>query len=199
VSAFTLRYNNRLGSLAQYDTALDTFILYKTNIGDARTHGLELFAEYECRFSNTFNMSIFTSTAYFHARYLGDSLRINSKENRSISGNHLESVPGWISRNGVNFTLKNISISFLYSYTGSTFSDPLNTVLPSVSGATGKVPAYGLLDVNATYRIRNIVCRIGLNNATNRQYFTKRPTFYPGPGVWPSDGRSLVCSVAIRV
>ena len=199
VSAFTLRYNNRLGSLAQYDTALDTFILYKTNIGDARTHGLELFAEYECRFSNTFNTSIFTSTAYFHARYLGDSLRINSKENRSISGNHLESVPGWISRNGVNFTLKNISISFLYSYTGSTFSDPLNTVLPSVSGATGKVPAYGLLDVNATYRIRNIVCRIGLNNATNRQYFTKRPTFYPGPGVWPSDGRSLVCSVAIRV
>ena len=144
-------------------------------------------------------MSFFTSTAYFNARYLGDSLRINNRQNASIKGNHVEGVPGWISRNGINFTFDNLSVSFLYSYTGSTFSDPFNTTLPSISGATGKVPAYGLLDAHATYRIRNIVCRIGLNNATNKHYFTKRPTFYPGPGVWPSDGRSLVCSVSIKI
>ena len=199
ISAFTLRYNNRLGSITQFDSNIDTFVLFRTNIGDSRTHGLELFAEYEYRFSEKYHMSFFTSTAYFNARYLGDSLRINNRQNASIKGNHVEGVPGWISRNGINFTFDNLSVSFLYSYTGSTFSDPFNTTPPSISGATGKVPAYGLLDAHATYRIRNIVCRIGLNNATNKHYFTKRPTFYPGPGVWPSDGRSLVCSVSIKI
>ncbi|MBL7806218.1 MAG: TonB-dependent receptor, partial [Saprospiraceae bacterium] len=42
VSAFALQYNNRLGNLAQYDADRDTFILYRTNIGDSRTYGLEM-------------------------------------------------------------------------------------------------------------------------------------------------------------
>ncbi|MBK9688420.1 MAG: hypothetical protein IPO65_11960 [Saprospiraceae bacterium] len=30
------------------------------------------------------------------------------------------------------------------------------------------------------------------------KYFTKRPTGYPGQGVWPSDGRSLTAMATIR-
>jgi len=199
VSAFSLLYNNRLGSLARYNSDLDTFVLYRTNIGDSRTNGLELFAEYKFHTSGNFHASIFTSTAYFDGKYLGDSLRASSKENRSIKGNHVESVPTWITRNGLNLRYDNLSVSLLYSYTGSTFSDPFNTVMPSANGAVGKVPAYGLFDINATYRVRNLVFRLSLNNVANKQYFTKRPTFYPGPGIWPSDGRGFVCSVAIKL
>jgi Fe(3+) dicitrate transport protein len=39
---------------------------------------------------------------------------------------------------------------------------------------------------------------VNINNVTNKQYFTKRPSFYPGPGIWSSDGRSLVVSVGFK-
>ncbi len=122
-----------------------------------------------------------------------------AKENRSIKGNKVESVPSWISRNGLNLRMKDVSLSFLYSYTGSNYSDPFNTETPSANGAVGKVPAYGLLDINASWRYRNLMLRFSLNNATNKQYFTKRPLFYPGAGVWPSDGRSVVVSVGVTI
>jgi Fe(3+) dicitrate transport protein len=199
ISGFSLTYNNRVGSLARYDADIDTFVLYRTNIGDSRTNGLEFFAEYGTALFDGFFVSLFSSTAYFDAKYLGDSLRVSSKENRSIKGKQVESVPKWISRNGLNLKYKNLSASLLYSYTGSSFSDPLNTEQPSANGAVGKVPAYSLLDLNATYRLRNLVFRLSLNNVSNKQYFTKRPTFYPGPGVWPSDGRSVVFSLAVKV
>jgi Fe(3+) dicitrate transport protein len=89
----------------------------------------------------------------------------------------------------------------LYSYTAESFADALNTVEPLKStGAVGLVPSYGLLDLNATFRFsKNLEARISVNNVLDKQYFTKRPTFYPGPGVWPSDGRNGNVSFIIRL
>jgi len=88
----------------------------------------------------------------------------------------------------------------LYSYTAESYADPFNTKEPSANGAVGLVPAYGLLDLNATWRISTqLTLRLSANNLLDEQYFTKRPTFYPGPGIWPSDGRSFVATVAIRL
>lgn len=199
-SAFSLEYNNRPGSLTSYSDLLDTVILFRTNIGDSRTNGLEFFAEYGFRISDNLHASVFTSTAYMDAQYLGDSVRVGSSENRSIAGNRIESVPEWISRNGLNIKFKKLSISFLYSYTGASFADPLNTATPNATGAVGLVPAYSLLDLNASFRAtENLMFRISANNLTDRQYFTKRPAFYPGPGAWPSDGRSVVFTVQVRL
>ncbi|MDO8366854.1 MAG: TonB-dependent receptor [Saprospiraceae bacterium] len=199
VSAFALQYNHRLGNLAQYDADIDTFVLYRTNIGDSRTYGLEMFAEYGFYLGEDVFASIFSSTSYFNSEYLGDSIRINGKENRSIKGKKVESVPTWISRNGLNIRYKKLSASLLYSYTAESFADPLNTVEPSATGAVGLVPAYGLLDLNASYRYRHFIVRFNVNNLLNEHYFTKRPTFYPGAGVWPSDGRSVVVTVGVKI
>jgi len=199
VSGFIMQYNNRLGSLAQYEGELDTFVLYRTNIGDSRTNGLEVFLEYGFHIADHTRLSIFTSTAYFDAKYQGDSVRISARENQSIAGKRVESVPQWISRNGVNFKCKGLSVSLLYSYTAESFADPLNTVTPSANGAVGLVPAYGLLDLNMSYHASaRLMFRLNLSNLTDAQYFTKRPTFYPGPGVWPSDGRSINASVGLN-
>ncbi len=199
LGAFALQYNNRLGNLAQYDADIDTFILYRTNIGDSRTYGLELFAEYGCYLGDEVFASVFSSTSYFNAEYLGDSIRINGKENRSIKGKKVESVPEIISRNGLNIRYKKLSASLLYSYTAESFADPLNTIEPSATGAVGLVPAYGLLDFNASYRYRNFILRFNVNNLLDEHYFTKRPTFYPGAGVWPSDGRSVVVTIGVKI
>ena len=199
VGAFTMLYKNRLGSITEYSGELDTLILYRTNIGDSRTNGVELFLEYGFKISQNISFNIFTSTSYFDAKYLGDSVRYSTKENRSIKGKRVESTPRWISRTGLNLKYKTLSLSVLYSYTAKSFADPLNTVTPNASGTVGLVPEYGLLDVNTSFRFKNLVFRLGVNNITNNQYFTKRPTFYPGPGIWPSDGRSVVLTVGIKI
>jgi len=72
------------------------------------------------------------------------------------NGNFVESVPKWISRNGLNVRYKNLSVSLRYSYTAESFADPLNTVEPSATGAVGLVSAYGLLDWNA--RTASAIC-----------------------------------------
>jgi len=62
---------------------------------------------------------------------------------------------------------------------------------PKATGAVGLVPSYGFPDINASFRImRNLDFRLNVNNVTDKRYFTKRPSFYPGPGVWPSEGRN---------
>ena len=43
------------------------------------------------------------------------------------------------------------------------------------------------------------ILRVGVNNLTNQQYFTKRPVGYPGQGIWSSDGQSIVVSLGIKL
>ncbi|MGE3774946.1 MAG: TonB-dependent receptor, partial [Gammaproteobacteria bacterium] len=91
-----------------------------------------------------------------------------------------------------------LTATLLHSYTADSYADALNTIVPSANGAVGLVPGYGNLDLSAAYRINDhLRLRGSINNMTDKQYFTKRPEFYPGPGVWPSDGRSLLVSVGL--
>jgi len=61
------------------------------------------------------------------------------------------------------------------------------------------VPAYGLWDFNLAYKFFDrYIFRLGVNNLTDEQYFTRRPLFYPGPGIWSSDGRSIVVSLGAK-
>lgn len=199
VSGFYLLYKNRLGNLLLHDETANKNYIYKTNIGDSRTWGAEVFAEITPLRREDFALSFFTSTAYFNARYL-DAQVSTGTENHSVKGNRVEGVPEWITRNGFNVAWQRLSGSLLYSYVGDNFADALNTVEPSANGVRGLVPAYGLLDFNVAYRLgTRFTLRIGVNNLTDRKYFTKRPTFYPGPGIWPSDGRSAQLSVSVRL
>ena len=197
VGVFQLRYNNRLGMLSLTDDE-GSFYLYRTNIGNAVTNGVEFFAEYFVPIKEA-TLSIFTSTSWMDARYRDAEIRVGDS-NQNIDGNKVESVPELISRNGLNIKFRTASVSILYSYTAESYADALNTETPSKNGSVGIVPAYGLLDFNASWRITdNVMLRLNLNNALDKQYFTKRPQFYPGPGVWPSDGRSFVVTLGFKV
>lgn len=197
LSLFELQYNNRLGSIAIEENGKVT--IFRTNIGDSRTRGVEIFGEYTIYPTQHLRINLFSSSSFFDAQYVRGQLR-SGNENKSLIGKKLEGVPDWISRNGLNVKYKSFSGSVLYSYTGASFADPLNTEKPSASGAIGKVPAYGLLDLNFTWVASSrLTLRFNLNNALDKQYFTKRPTFYPGVGIWPSDGRSMNVSVAVRL
>lgn len=196
VNAFRLQYNNRLGNLSLYENG--NYYLYRTNIGNSVTQGLEAFLEYSFDLANALQCNAFSSTAYFDGHYQEAQVKVGN-ENRSVQGNYIESVPTVISRNGFTLKRRKGSVSTLLSYTSKTYADALNTEIPSANGAVGLVPAYLLLDVNATYRLyKNVVLRFSMNNVMNKQYFTKRPAFYPGPGIWSSDGRSVQMSIGMR-
>jgi len=197
LSGFYLVYNNRLGILSEIDINGD-FYLYRTNIGNSTTTGAEIFVQYRVPFQGG-SILFFTSTAFMDARYHNAMVRVNDS-NVSVDGNKVESVPNVISRNGMNVKYRGLSVSFLYSYTADSYADALNTETPSANGSVGKVPSYGLLDVNAMWQVSdNVTIRLNMNNITNEQYFTKRPQFYPGPGIWPSDGRSVNVSFGLRI
>lgn len=199
ISAFSLLYNNRPGTLAGDANGSGGYYILRTTIGDALTNGLEIFAEYPFIKGENSALTVFTSTALFQSEYKDAQVRLGN-ENVNISGNQVESVPEVITRNGMTFRYADFSISVLYSYTGESFADPLNTVTPSASGSVGIVPAYGLLDINTSLKIfSNVLLRFNVSNITDKQYFTKRPEFYPGPGVWSSDGRSVNCSLAFKI
>lgn len=196
ISGFRMDYNNRMGALAARDAA-NNYYLFRTNFGNSVTTGAEIFVEYAINFAKS-ELSFFTSTAFFNARYTEAFARVG-EENVSIRDNKVESVPDKITRNGITFKVDRLSVSTLYSYTAESFADALNTVTPSANGGVGLAPAYGLLDFNASYAFtRNFTLKLNLNNMTNESYFTKRPTMYPGGGIWPSDGRSWSMAVSVK-
>ncbi|WP_052354464.1 TonB-dependent receptor [Flectobacillus major] len=203
IGVFQIQYNNRLGQVVLEDENKQSYI-FRTNIGDSRTRGIESYIEYQFLQSQNevqsgLNLSVFTSTSYFDAKYQKASVAVNG-ENTSVEGKRLEGVPNWISRNGLQLNYQKLNATIQYSYVGKSYADALNTETPTVNGAKGLVPSYSLLDINATYRInKNYTLRLGINNVTNKQYFTKRPTMYPGAGIWSSDGRSIIASVGIKI
>lgn len=198
VTGYVMQYNNRFGTLAETDDNGE-FYTYRTNIGNSFTKGLEIFLQGDWQMGARSVISVFTSTSFMDARYKNATLK-SGNNNINIEGNKVESAPNVITRNGITYRYRRISVSGLYSYTASSFADALNTVQPNATGSVGLVPAYGLLDFNATIHVtKNIEVRLNLNNATNKKYFTKRPLFYPGPGVWPSEGRGFNAVFAVRL
>ncbi|MEA5406050.1 TonB-dependent receptor [Arcicella sp. DC2W] len=198
ITYFQIEYNNRIGSLILPDANGNNYV-YKTNVGSSVTKGLEVFIEAKPIRTKNSELSVFTATSYFDASYVKGSVTLNG-ENKSIVGNRLETVPKWISRNGVTLSHKIVSATLQYSYVADSYSDALNTEQPSVDGAKGLVPSYGIFDLNVSLKIaQNYTFKLGVNNITNEQYFTKRPTGYPGVGVWSSDGRSIVATLQFKI
>jgi Fe(3+) dicitrate transport protein len=199
VTGYLLQYQNRFGTLALTDE-FGAFYTYRTNMGNSFTIGAEIFIQGDWILGKKLGLSVFTSTAFNHARYKDANVK-NGNANISIQGNKVESAPDIISRNGFTLRYQKISWSVLYSYTAESFADPLNTIQPAkATGAVGLVPAYGIADMNISFRFsKNLELKANVNNFTNQQYFTKRPMFYPGPGVWPSDGRNGSVAIAMRL
>ncbi len=197
ITLFQLLYRNRIGSLQMTDDKGETYI-WKTNIGDSRTNGLEAYAEYQLTKNRRLQLSAFTATALMDAVYVNGKLRRQNR-NEEISGNRLEGVPALTSRNGINFHAGKWHGFLQYSYVSESYSDPFNTREPVPTGALGIVPAYQLIDAGVSFQaMEKMQIRLNINNLTNEQYFTKRPVIYPGAGIWNSDGRSWIATVTMK-
>ncbi|HET7001954.1 MAG TPA: TonB-dependent receptor [Puia sp.] len=199
VSGFKLYYGNRIGNITLTDTAGNPYS-YTTNAGDAMTNGVEAYLEIHLlNFKNEHtnsDLSIFSSYAYNDAKYLnGTSGKVN------LTGKALEDAPQYISRSGINYTLKNISATFYYSAVGGSWSDANNTPATGKNPGVGYVPPYQVMDLAMTYKfLGNYMIRMGVNNLTDKKYFTRRTEtlVYLGKGVLPGDGRSIYFTLGAK-
>ena len=197
VGVFAMRYANRFGMLTLTDPTGAPYT-FKTNVGTAFTRGIEARASAPLTLSRRATLRAFGAVSYLNARYVSGTIPVGST-NISIIGNQVESAPKWIVRSGLSATTRVTSFRVQWSYVSATFADALNTLAPNVTGAVGQVPSYALTDVSGAYTISPRARAIaGLNNVFNRQYFTKRPQLYPGPGLWPSDGRSVYLGIDVN-
>ncbi|MFM2335078.1 MAG: hypothetical protein RIS91_1081 [Bacteroidota bacterium] len=192
LSLYQTQYNNRMGNWVLFDSMSSNNYIQKTNIGNSRTRGLECLFKYTViDHKKNRKLDITNATAIQQAKYT-KATAVSAGKNVSIAGNSVEGVPTLISRTSIGFQNNKLYLSVLYSYVSAQFSDALNTVNISANGSVGKVPAYGIIDIQGVYQLHPTAkIRFGLNNLLNKSYYSKRPTMYPGPGIWPSDGRGF--------
>jgi Fe(3+) dicitrate transport protein len=202
VNAFAMYYGNRVGQLTLTNPDSTTY-LYTTNIGNSLDKGIEAYVELSIwklliNTNSDFNISVFNSLSYNHARYVSGEINNNGK-NVSLKGNYVEGVPDWINRAGLKFEFKNVTTNFQYSYVNKGYSDANNTIF-NVIGATGVVPAYHVWDWAFNYNfLEHYHISAGINNLANASYFTRRINMYPGPGILPADGRTYYISFGIKL
>jgi Fe(3+) dicitrate transport protein len=199
VSAFELKYNNRIGNVTLTDANGKPYT-YTTNAGNALTKGVEAFVELHLlnldgEHTNS-DLSIFSSYAYNDAKYVNGHVGAVD-----LTGKRLEDVPQFVSRSGINGSVDNISATLYYSYVGGAWSDANNTAATATNPSVGYVPAYGVADFALGYKFSDRYdIRMGINNLTDKKYFTRRTEtlVYLGNGVLPGDGRSCFVTLAAK-
>jgi Fe(3+) dicitrate transport protein len=116
-----------------------------------------------------------------------------------VEGNVVELVPPVNLKTGLQVRLEHWRATLQYGYVGTQFTDAYNTELPPVTAISGKIPAYSVVDLSAAYRWSRWEVESGVTNLTNANYFTRRATGYPGPGVIPADPRMFFLTLRLRL
>ncbi len=196
VSVFYLNYNNRIGDVQFYDEN-NRVLRRRGNIGQAIITGIESYAESDLLrsvYSKQENWSgvVFVNAAYIHSNY-------RKSELPAVTGKKVEFVPDVNLKTGVRIGYKKMKASFQYSYLSDQFSDATNATEGGVSAVIGLIPAYSIMDLSVSWEIKKFRIEASINNLANQMYFTRRATAYPGPGILPSDGRSYVVTLQVKI
>jgi Fe(3+) dicitrate transport protein len=192
LSVFHMRYNGRIGSLLKNDGISE--YRYRTNIADSRVLGLEAFGEI-----NVLKYLLPASKATLFAFATGsltDARYINT-EDLSVLDKRMELAPTMLLRSGLQLGLGKFSASLQMAHTAQQFTDATNAIR-TVNAVDGEIPAYTVIDFSARYKARHWALEAGVNNLANSIYFTRRAEAYPGPGIIPSDGRSVYLGLQVN-
>jgi Fe(3+) dicitrate transport protein len=209
-SVFYMQYNNRIGSLTEFDSTGKAYTL-RTNVGSSTAYGFEGLVQAELVKNKRFDLPVFASYSYNVAQY-GDYFystknSLGETVKQSLRGNFVENAPMHILRTGAECNLYSkrngqtlLSLGMQYSFVSSVYTDAQNTVATTANAQNGQIPSYGIWDVNTKVRIlSNVNMKVAVNNLMNTQYFTRRAGGYPGPGAMPADGRSILMSLEIKL
>jgi len=197
LGAFFLSYRDRLGVILREVSDIQQE-RFRGNIGDAITYGVESFVDWniweaistekrDIKLSNFVNLA------------LTDSKYTSSQEN-NVKGKKVEFIPGVNLKTGLIFGYKDFLGSLQYTYLSKQFTDATNSPrdFESQSGIVGEIPAYDIMDLSFSYTYHRFKLEAGVNNVLDENYFTRRATGYPGPGIIPSSPRAFYALLQLK-
>jgi len=190
VGLFYMAYNNRIGTILINPSSGTPYTL-RTNVANSVHKGLESYVEFNIlkylHQHSRRGLSIFNSLALIDAKYT----------NGEYKGNRVETAAKYINRVGITYSDRKLSGTLQMSNVGDAYGDATNARL-SEDPVAGYIPAYSVFDASITYRLKRYSIKAGMNNITDKKYFTLRADEYPGPGIIPSVGRNFYLGVAAR-
>ncbi|PSL45707.1 Fe(3+) dicitrate transport protein [Chitinophaga niastensis] len=190
IGLFYLAYNRRIGTVLLTDAKGQPYT-YRTNVANSVHKGLESYVEFNIlkylHPESAKGISIFDSFGYTDAKYTSGEFK----------NNRVEAAVKYINRVGVIYNNTHFSATFQMNNVGDAYGDATNAKF-STDPVAGYIPAYTVYDVSATYKFGRYACKAGINNLSNKAYFTRRTDEYPGPGIIPSDGRSFYVGISGR-
>ena len=190
-----MNYQDRIGLESKVDNQFNAY-QFRTNIADSRSYGFETLVELDllklaAKKSDLGKLFFFQAFSFTNATY------INTKD-IFVLNNTVEYAPKTIYRSGLEYKHKNIKSSIQIAYTSSQYTDAGNSEA-SNTGINGIIPAYRVVDFTIEYSKKMWGLSFSCNNLLNQTYFTRRATGYPGPGILPSDPRSIFVGLEIKI
>jgi len=188
---FWLEYQDRIGVIYQRinDPILGSqAVQFRSNLADARSLGVELNTKITLlnkplKGNSNFKWFMDVGASYIEAKYINGP--------SSVDGNLIENVPQYTARIGQQINWRNWTAQASINWTGLQYSDAGNAAFSAdINAVAGEIPAYYICDLALGYTRKHWSLSAGMNNAFNQNYFTRRATGYPGPGIIPSDPRS---------
>lgn len=153
-----------------------------TNGGKTYNQGLEGAVSLE--FENGFD--VFANLTWIaNAEFKGDRYNKNGSL-KSKDGDRVPYTPEWVANLGVGYTYAGLRSQLSANYTGSQFTDELNTkpIVENTSGFfTGKIDAYTIVDLTTRYTLNDQVEFYGaVKNLEDKRYIASlRQGIYVGP------------------
>ena len=205
-SLYYLFYNNRIGTvwvtqnnISNFNNLPQTTAPYfqlRTNVSQSRTMGYEMMIETDwwkilINENSNSKLSTFINFSFNDAKYIdSDEPAYNNKK--------VELVPPISIKSGLSIGNEKYSLSYQFSYTKEHFSDATNSE-SHPHGIVGLIPTYYIMDFSGKVSIKKMQMEFGINNITNINYFTRRATGYPGPGIIPSIPRNFYLCIQIKI
>lgn len=204
VSVFYLEYADKIGNILRSDEP-PLFLPYRfrTNIGTARTIGLESLLELDLsrllfspQTAQFYRLTAFVNSSLLDARYI-------ETQDASARNKFVELAPPFMLRSGATLKWNDaIGFNIQYSHTAEHFTDATNAIR-TATAVNGVIPAYSVWDIGAQYSFvvfeKLLRIEAGVNNLFDARYFTRRADGYPGPGVIPSEGRSWYVTIEATI
>ncbi|MEO9483240.1 MAG: TonB-dependent receptor [Ekhidna sp.] len=196
IGGYGILYDDRIGIILD-----DRANRVRGNIGTALIFGFEFFADWNLAKSlqlplTSYKLNWFINTAITESNYL------RSDEN-NVKGKQVEFIPLINLKTGLRFGYKNLLGSFQFTHLSEQFTDVENSSAPADgdnrNGIIGKIPAYSIMDFSLSYTHKNLKVETGVNNLLDEQYFTRRATGYPGPGIIPSEPRNYYLTLQFKI
>jgi len=153
-----------------------------TNGGKTYNQGLEGAVSLE--FENGFD--VFANLTWIaNAEFKGDRYNKNGSL-KSKDGDRVPYTPEWVGNLGLGYTYAGLRSQLSANYTGSQFTDELNTkpIVENTSGFfTGKIDAYTTVDLTTRYTLNDQVEFYGaVKNLEDKRYIASlRQGIYVGP------------------